>query len=141
MSKNPFIKKSERLFFVLICLGMVLVGIGSIFEGYGIDSRFFEFVGGFGTALIGIGAVCLIRFRRKPVSAKQQEIDKNDERSIMLREKSAFSAYFITMLCLLAAVIVFLVLDMWQAIVVTICVMAIHVVSYLVLLHVNNKKL
>ena len=140
MPKKPLFKKTERAYMIMISVGLLLIGAGSLLKELDTFSHLFEFGGGFGAALIGVSTIGIIRLRRNPKSTKQQEIEETDERNIKIREKSAYSTFFITLLTLLAAVIVFVALGNVMACIIINIFMAVHVLSYLLLLHINNKK-
>ena len=91
MPKKPLFKKTERVYMILVSVGLLLIGTGSLFSSFNVVSHIFEFGGGFGAALNGIGSVGIIRLRKNPKGVKQQVIEENDERNIMIREKSAYN--------------------------------------------------
>ena len=141
MPKKPLFKKTERVYMIIICIGLLLIGFAGLFSQFEADSRLFEFGAGVGSALTGLGSVGIILIRKNPKSAKQQEIEEHDERNIRIREKSAYATFFITLLALVAAVIVFVVLNNVIACIIINIFMAIHVLSYLVLLRINNNRM
>jgi len=141
MPKKPLFKKTERVYMILIAIGLFLIGSGSLFSSFEADSRLFEFGGGVGSALIIFGSVGIFLIRKNPKSAKHQEIEEHDERNIRIREKSAYTAFFITIITLAAAVVVCVVLNNITACIIINIFMAVHVLSYLVLLRINNNKM
>ena len=140
MPKKALFKKTERAYMIIVCIGLLLIGAGCLMRSLDIYHNLFEFSGGFGAALIGIGSVGIICLRKKPKSLKQQEVEETDERNVKIREKSAYSTFFVTLLTLVAAVIVFVALGSVVACIIVNIFMAVHVLSYLLLLHINNKK-
>lgn len=141
MPKKSIFKKSERVFMLLVIIGLLMLAAGSLLRGNEVNNRLFEFFGGVGGAIVAIGSVSLIRLRVNPKSVKEQEISDKDERNIKIREKSAYSSFFVTLIALSITELVFVVLDNVMACFVTTIVMGVHVLSYLLLLHFNNNKL
>ena len=139
MPKKSVLKKSERVFIVLVCVGVLMLGAGSLLRGYGIENRLFEFFGGVGGAITALGSVGLIRFRVNPKSVKEQEISNRDERNIKIREKSAYSGFFVTLIALSITELVFVVLDNITVCITITILMGVHVISYLLALHFNNN--
>ena len=141
MPKKSIFKKSERVCMLMVCTGLLMLTAGSLLRGNEVNNRLFEFLGGVGGAIVAVGSVSLIRLRVNPKSVKEQEISDKDERNIKIREKSAYSTFFITLIALSITELVFVVLDNVTACFVVTIVMGIHVLSYLLLLHFNNNKL
>ena len=141
MSKKPLFKKTERVYIIIVCIGLLLIGAGSLVKGMESDNRLFEFGAGVGSALVGLGSVGIILIRKNPKSAKQKDIEEHDERNVRIREKSAYTTFFITLIMLAAAVIVFVVLDNVTACIIINIFMAVHVLSYLVLVRINNNRM
>ena len=110
-------------------------------RGYGIENRLFEFFGGVGGAITALGSVGLIRFRVNPKSVKEHEIANKDERNIKIREKSAYSSFFVTLIALSITELVFVVLDNIAVCITITILMGVHVLSYLLTLHFNNNRL
>jgi len=139
---KPF-KGTKKLHVFLICLGLVLMGSGSVARrfDFNINSRYFDFASGIGGAVIGFSSVFLYKLSRKPETVEMEKIYDNDERLIKIREKSAYGTFSVTFICLLVAIYVFLVLDMYPALITAICVLAAHVGSYFVFYRINGKKL
>ena len=91
--------------------------------------------------MILIGTVGTIRLRKNPETAKQQDIEAADERNIKIREKSAYSTFFITLLTFAAAMAIFVLQKNAAAVVVINIFMAVHVFSYLMLLRINSNRM
>ncbi|MCL2254216.1 MAG: DUF2178 domain-containing protein [Lachnospiraceae bacterium] len=141
MSKKALFKKTERVYMILTSLGLLLNGSGSLWSGLNEINHIFEFLSGIGCAMIFIGVIGIFRLRKNPNITKQQEIEESDERNIRIREKSAYSTFFITLLMLTVAVIVCVILGNIIACIIINIFMAVHVLSYLILLHFNNNKM
>jgi uncharacterized membrane protein len=145
MNREPIISKSIRPYITLICLGAALVLTGVIakilVEDNDINGRLIGLGAGLGGATIALGFVGLILQRRKPEVKRQQEIDEKDERNIRIREKSAYDTFLMTLLCLIAAEIVFIFLDEMILCLIIIGVMTIQLFSYLVFLYRNSERL
>lgn len=141
MIKKPFFRQSKKTYLIFTVIGFVLMATGFIAEWYfKSDSHILGFCAGAGSALTALGAVGFILIKRKPVDPRQQSINENDERNIKIREVSAYGTYFVTLFALVAAIVVFLVLDYNVPCYITIGVMYIHVISYFFFLHRNSKK-
>ena len=108
MYKKPMIKKSKGLFLSLIGFGLVAILGGCLAEHDRLSNeRLLEFASGAGCAIIALGFVGLVSLKRSPKQVKQQEINENDERHIKIREKSAYSMFYVTMIGLSIAVLTF----------------------------------
>ena len=141
MPKKALLKRSEKTFLLFVCFGMVLIGASTLLKGSGIENRYFEFAAGIGGGAIGLGSFGLIYLRRHPVNAKQQEIHEKDERNIKIRETSAYNSFYLTLLCLVAAIFVFLILNNLVATGIVTVLVAVHVASFFILMSINSKKL
>lgn len=141
MVKKPLFKKRKGLFILLVCCGLALLLAGFIANYFELDNRFFGFASGIGCAAIALGFVGMVSLKRKPEDVKQQEINENDERSIKIREKSAYSTFFVTMIGLSAVELTFVWLDYIVPCFIIIGLMSVHVISYFIFLYRNNNKL
>ena len=141
MPKKPLFKKTVTNYTLIICVGLVLIGSGSVMQNLGIESHIMGFTAGAGCALVGLGAIGLIILHFHPKSVEQQKIDNKDERNIKIREKSAYGAYAITSIAMGVAILVFVALNNMEACFIITMVLAVHTLSYLILMFVNNKKL
>lgn len=137
--KKPLIKHTKRSYILLLFVGAVLVAAGVIATWLGFGSRLLSFGMGLGTASMGLGAVGLIALRAKPEDARQREIDDKDERYVKIREKSAYSTFFVTLAGLCAVVLAFVLLDYLIPCYFVIGLMALHIASYLGILAHHNK--
>jgi len=137
MKKTPSFKKTELLGLYIILFSAVLGTVGYIVSSYGMDNKIFQFMLPLASVVYVVGNWLLTRF----VITKHREIELNDERNIKIREKSAHTTFFVTLLCLVVAVITFIVLGMWLATIIIIGVQIVHVVSFLAFRYINNKKL
>ena len=139
------LKKSRKYFILLICLGLVLVAAGSVFEYVLEDNktggRLINFGAGFFVSIIAVASVNLIIMKRNPDAEKEHEINEKDERHIKIREKSAYSVFYVTMFSLLAAIITFVFLGSWTGFFITFGVMMVHCISFLLFLHRYNKMI
>jgi len=83
----------------------------------------------------------LILLKKRPEIAHRQEINENDERFIKIKEKSAQDTWYVTLIGLLVAEFVFVFQGAMVPMIITIALMAVHVISYLIFLYINDKKL
>lgn len=145
MIKKPLFKHSKKLFMLLVCLGFVLMAAGAMLEqmefASGLPGRMLGMGAGLGCAAIAVGAIGLIRLRRNPETVRQQEIDEQDERFIKIREKSAQSTWYVTLVGFLVVEFLFVFLNYVIPSFIVMGLMAVHVISYFVFLHRNNKRL
>lgn len=141
MIKKPLFKRSMKLYLILIITGTVLSAAGAITYATGHFSRVAEFGAGLGSAAIFLGSIGMIALRKKPCDARQAKIDIYDERNIKIREKSAHDTFYITLIALAASQLAFVFLDQIVPCFIVLGVMAVHVISYFIMLSYNNKKL
>ena len=142
MYKKPIIKKNKGLFLSLISFGLVVILGGYLSERYLLSNeRLLEFASGIGCAIIALSFVGLVSLERSPEQVKLQKINENDERHIKIREKSAYSMFYVTMIGLSISELTFVWMDYIIPCVIIIALMAVHVFGYFVSLHLNSKRL
>ena len=138
-------KSNNKLFVFLVALGIALAAAGfiagSITEDDELSGRLVGFGSGFGISIFAAAIVNLVKLKRNPNIAKEQEINAKDERQIKISEKSALSAFVITIFSLLAAIIVYLFLGFYIPLWITIGLLLIHVISFKIFLHHNRNTL
>ena len=122
-------------------IGSGLLSLSFLLKHLGANLIATCFVAGIGCAWVGLGVIGIFVKRLKPESVKKMEIDQKDERNIQIREKSGYVTFLITLFTLMLLEFVFLVLDNDIACILTIGVMAVHVVSYFIGLLYYDKKL
>jgi len=135
------IKKKKGYYILIVALGMVLMLSGILVEYLVGESRYLGFASGFGAAMIGVGVMNLFLIIRKPEVIKQQEINQKDERFVKIREKSAYTTFFITLFGMAAVEMIFLFMDYMIPCFIIIGLMAVHVISLFVFIYHYNKKL
>lgn len=135
------IKKKKGNYILIVALGMVLMLSGILVEYLVGESRYLGFASGFGAAIIGVGVMNLFLITRKPEVIKQQEINEKDERLVKIREKSAYTTFFITLFGMAAVEMIFLFMDYMIPCFIIIGLMAVHVISLFVFIYHYNKKL
>ncbi|MDD3315346.1 MAG: DUF2178 domain-containing protein [Syntrophaceticus sp.] len=135
------IKKKKGYYILIVALGMVLMLSGILVEYLVGESRYLGFASGFGAAMIGVGVMNLFLITRKPEVIKQQEINQKDERFVKIREKSAYTTFFITLFGMAAVEMIFLFMDYMIPCFIIIGLMAVHVISLFVFIYHYNKKL
>lgn len=145
MNNKPIMKNSKKFFIFLVCLGLAMIAAGIIAgiftDNDALSGRLIGCGAGFGSGIVGVAAASLIRLRRKPEIARQQEINENDERLIKIREKSAMDTWYLTLISLVFGEFICLWLDYMIPMGIIIGLMAIHVFGYFILLYNNSKKL
>jgi len=129
------------MFSIFLCVGMLLNGAGTIAGLNGYQTSLAGFSSGAGCALIITGVIGMAVLKKSRGAEKQLEIDTNDERNVKIREKSAYSAFFITLFALTAAAVYFTAIENLDACFIIVILMAVHVLSYLIHLWLNNRKL
>jgi len=138
-------KSNNKLFVFLVALGIALAAagfiVGSLTEDEELSGRLAGFGSGFGISILAAAIVNFVKLKRNPNIAKEQEINAKDERQIKISEKSALSAFFITMFSLLAAIFVYIFLGFYIPLWITIGLLLIHVISFKIFLHHNRKTL
>jgi len=138
-------KSNNKLFIFLIALGIALAAAGfiagSLTEDDELSSRLIGFGSGFSISIFAVAVVNLIKIKRNPNIAKEQEINAKDERQIKISEKSALSTFVITIFSLLAAIIVYVFLGFYVPLWITIGLLLIHTISFLIFVHHNRKTL
>ena len=135
------IKKKKGYYILIVALGMVLMLSGILVEYLVGESRYLGFASGFGAAMIGVGVMNLFLITRKPEVIKQQEINQKDERFVKIREKSAYTTFFVTLFGMVAVEMIFLFMDYMIPCFIVIGLMAVHVISLFVSIYHYNKKL
>lgn len=135
------IKKKKGNYILIVALGMVLMLSGILVEYFVGESRYLGFASGFGAAMIGVGVMNLFLITRKPEVIKQQEINEKDERFVKIREKSAYTTFFVTLFGMVAVEMIFLFMDYMIPCFIVIGLMAVHVISLFVSIYHYNKKL
>ena len=108
-------------------IGFLLLAASFLMKHLGANLFATCFVSGIGCAWVGLGVIGIFVKRLKPESVKKMEIDQKDERNIQIREKSGY--------------VTFLILDNNLACILTIGVMAIHLLSFFIALFFYEKKL
>lgn len=132
--------KTKNFYLLIIIAGVVTFFIGISYSLFYDNNMFIGIFSGVGGAWIGVGALNLYKLKRKPNIIKKQEIAENDERNIEIRQKAAYSTFFVTLFGLVLLQIIFVVNNYTTASILTTIVLAIHVISLLVFLrHYNNK--
>lgn len=99
---------------------------------------------GFGSGIIGVGVVNILRKRRienNPAKAREYEIAEKDERNIRLREKAGYAAWHITIVVLAILPLAFLVMDNFVACWFALGALFIHIASLFTFIFIYNKKL
>lgn len=99
---------------------------------------------GFGSGIIGVGVVSIIRKRKikqNPEKAKLYEIAEKDERNIKLREKAGYASWHITLFLLAILSMAFVIFDYKMACWLTIGALFIHVISLFIFIAIYDKKL
>lgn len=99
---------------------------------------------GFGSGIIGVGVVCIIRKRKieqDPEKAKQYEIAEKDERNIKLREKAGYASWYISLFTMAILSMVFVIFDYKMACWLTMGALFIHVISLFVFIAIYDKKI
>ena len=138
-------KLNNKLFIFLAALGIALAAagfiVGSLTENDELSGRLIGFGSGFGISIFVVAIVNLVKLKRNPNIAKEQEINAKDERQIKISEKSALGSFFITIFSLLSAIIVYVFLGFYVPLWITIGLLLIHVISYLIFLRHNRKTL
>ena len=133
----------------IICLGIILLVSGFLLKFLFPVSdeilRALTFVLiGSGTGIIGAGAAKIIRQRildKNPQIAKQYEINENDERNILIREKAGYATWYLTLFMLAIISLIFIILDYKVASFILIGVLLIHCISLFVYSHIFSKKI
>ncbi len=133
--------KTKKGYVILTIIGLVVMGSGVVAEVFLGDSRYLGFASGLGSAGAALGAMNLILLNRKPETIRQQEINDKDERLIQIREKSAYSTFFITLFGMAALEVVFLFTDSLTSCILVIGLMAVHVVSFFGFLNYYSQRL
>ena len=138
-------KSNNKLFIFLIALGIALAAAGfiagSLTEDDELSSRLIGFGSGFSISIFAVAVVNLIKIKRNPNIAKEQEINAKDERQIKISEKSALSTFVVTIFSLLAAIFVYAFLGLYVPLWITTGLLLIHVISFKIFLHHNRKTL
>jgi len=138
-------KSNNKLFVFLVALGIALAAagfiVGSLTEDEELSGRLTGFGSGFGISIFTAAIVNLVKLKRNPNIAKEQEINAKDERQIKISEKSARSTFAITMFSLLAAIFVYVFLGFYVPLWITIGLLLIHVISFKIFLHHNRNTL
>ena len=122
-------------------IGFVLLAVSFLLKNLGANLIATCFIAGIGCAWVGLGVIGIFIKRLKPESVKKMKIDQKDERNIQIREKSGYVAFLITLFTLMLLEFTFLVLDNDLACILTIGVMAVHLVSFFIGLFYYDKKL
>jgi uncharacterized membrane protein len=141
MTKKSLVKKTGRTYTIFACLGVLLMIAGGYAKKHGFDNRFLDFGAGLGVVAAILGSVGMILFRKNPHGEFQQKIEENDERNIKIREKAAYSTFFVTLSGLSVVEIVFLYLDYMIPCFIVLGLMSIHVASYFLFMYQNDKSL
>ena len=130
-------------------IGFVLLLIGLLLRhGFPDAGRVWEllpyFLSGAGTGLVGFGIVIIFRKRLRennPAKAREYDINEKDERNISINEKASYVTAQVTFVALVILFIVFIVMNNIAAALMTAAVALIHKVSFLIGVHVLEKKL
>ena len=134
-------KLKSFIFYMGIALLLCGVVLAIVFNGSDGVMRILPFVMvGFGSGIIVVGVSFMIR-HKNPKLAKEYEINEKDERNIRLREKSGYSAWFITQFTLFAMVISFLLMDYKVPLWFALGALLIHNGSLLMGIFVHSKKI
>ena len=122
-------------------VGFLLLATSFLMKNLGANLFATCFASGIGCAWVGLGVVGIFVKRLKPESVKKMEIDQKDERNIQIREKSGYITFLITLFTLMLLEFTFLILDNDLACILTIGVMAAHLLSFFIALYYYDKKL
>jgi len=122
-------------------IGFLLLAASFLMKHLGVNLIAICFVSGVGCAWVGLGVIGIFVKKLKPESTKKMEIDQKDERNIQIREKSGYVTFLITLFTLMLLEFTFLVLDNALACILTISVMAIHLLSFFIGLQYYDKEL
>jgi uncharacterized membrane protein len=134
-------KQSKKALAFIFAFGLILQAAGITAKHFGVEHRLLDFASGVGCAAIILYVVGVALAAKNPKTQKQQEIEAKDERSIKIREKAAYSTFFITLAGLSIVEIAFVWLEYLIPCYVVIGLMAIHVISYFIFLSWSNNKL
>ena len=122
-------------------IGFLLLAASILMKHIGTNIIATCFVSGIGCAWVGLGVIGIFIKRLKPEAVKKMEIDQKDERNIQIREKSGYVSFLITLFSLMLLEFTFLILDNDFACILTIGVMAIHLLSFFIAQFYYDKKI
>jgi len=132
---------NTKMLSILPVIGFFLIVVSFAAKFLGAPEHACCFVAGLGCAWVGLGAVGAIMQRFNPEYVKKLEIQQKDERNTVIREKSGYIAFLVTLFTLAILAFVFLLLDSDLACALTLVAMAMHVGSFFVAMLVYEKKL
>jgi uncharacterized membrane protein len=139
--KKPLFQKSKKNIIITFVVIALMLAAGALCTNIGLPDRFSGIFFGFATGLALVVLIVLLRSKRDPQSERQLTINANDERCEKIREKSAYTSWYISIFSLSAGVLLCAMLDMMPAAYILLCIEAIHAVSYFALLNYNGKRL
>ncbi|MCL2545148.1 MAG: DUF2178 domain-containing protein [Clostridia bacterium] len=121
--------------------GALLVAASFAAKYLGASDAARGFMAGLGCAWVGVGAAGAIIQRLNPEYAKKMAILQKDERNVLIREKSGYITFLVTLFTLAILAFTFLMLDSDLACALTLAAMAVHVGSFFAAMLVYGKKL
>ena len=138
MKFKPVNKKLLDFFPIV---GALLVAASFVAKYLGASDAARGFMAGLGCAWIGLGMVAALIERLRPGHKKEMEIMQKDERNVLIREKSGYTAFLISLFSFAVLALVFLLLDDDLACALTLGAMAVHVGSFFLAQCYYGKKL
>jgi uncharacterized membrane protein len=132
---------NQKLLDFFPIIGALLVAVSFVAKRLGAPDAARGFMAGTGCAWVGLGMVAALIERLRPGYKKEMEIMQKDERNTLIRLKSGYITFMLTLFSLTILTLVFLLLDNDLACALTLAAMAVHVGSFFVAMLVYDKKL
>jgi len=132
---------NTKMLSALPIIGFILVVISFAIKFLGAPEAVRGFMAGLGCAWVGLGVVGALVQRFNPAYARKLEIMQKDERNTVIREKSGYVTFLVTLFALAILVFAFLLLDSDLACALALVAMAVHIASFFIAMLVYDKKL
>lgn len=134
-------KKSKGFYLAIFIMAGILLVASVLLSFLWKDSTVFSYISGMSCGIFAVGIIKQTTLKNDPKKRKELEISENDERYIMIRQKSAYVTFSITLLALIISEIILVILNYYVALIIVIAIMFVHIFSFLIALYYYNKKL
>ena len=141
-------KNKKYIAIIALIVGVVSFSIALLMDI--ILPEWSEYLGSAKYVFVGLGAgiagasaskvITQYMYKKNPEMAKQARINENDERYVDIRKTSAYYMWYVTIFSLCTMSLIFVFMDLMVATLISLSVMAIHIVGFFALAVKINKK-